>query len=109
MTMTSKAMIGFAVFVGLPVLHAGTAQALPNQRTCRITTYYQEQALTHVVGSGSTCTGGRLTGRRSPYSEVETLVADRNSSPSPSGSGSGLPCEFASGSGAECRNLPQSR
>ena len=102
--------LALIVVLGTPVMLPQPAEALPNQRICRITTYYKEAALTNVVGTKTTCPV-KMTGRTSRYSEVEVIEVE-----SPGGGGGGgpggMPCEFvADGTGRwdpqnTCQNLP---
>jgi hypothetical protein len=88
------------------ILVPGAAQALP--RTCVIRTYYNNATLQTEVGLRSTCPGVRRWGRTSQFVEVErvSLVPEGPGGP---GSPGGIPCEFQSGSQAECNNLPTPR
>jgi hypothetical protein len=100
------AAIALAAIICSPAVFSGAAEALPAQKTCRITTYYKQAEMADVVGVRSTCSSPRSSGRTSRYFETETLQVD---SQPVGGTGSGpgsLPCEFlASG----CSNLPTRR
>jgi hypothetical protein len=50
-------------------------RAIPSTGTCSITTYYSDAAMTHQVGTFSTCPGPKrgLTGRRTSYYDVDTV------------------------------------
>jgi hypothetical protein len=99
-------VLALAAVIIAPGVFSGSAEALPVQRTCKITTYYKQAEMTDVVGVRSTCSSPRSSGRTSRYFETETLQVE---SQPVGGSGSGpgsLPCEFlASG----CSNLPTLR
>lgn len=113
MTRNSSLKFALVALLGLPVMLPQTAEALPNQKICRITAYYKEAALNTVVGTRTTCPPN-MSGRKSPYFEVEVIEIDYPRSPGGAGGG-GLPCEFvADGTGSwdpqrTCQNLPLDR
>lgn len=95
------------MFVGLSTTFlSGAAQALP--RSCVIRTYYNNASLQTEVGLRSTCPGVDRWGRTSQFVEVERVSLVPEGPRGPGGPG-GLPCEFQSGSQAECNNLPGPR
>lgn len=107
------AKLAFVVLLGMPVMLPQSAEAVPNQKICRITTYYKEAALVTIVGTRTTCPP-KLSGRTSRYFEVEIIEVDTPQGPG-GGGGGGLPCEFlADGTGrwepqGTCQNLPLAR
>jgi hypothetical protein len=113
MSTRSTFRIALAVLLSLPVVLPQAAAALPNQKICRVTTYYKEAALENVVGTRTTCPP-KLTGHTSRYFEVETFEIDNPSGPGGGGPG-GIPCEFVpDGTGKwdpqnTCQNLPLQR
>ncbi|MHB1104441.1 MAG: hypothetical protein ACYC0C_17020 [Devosia sp.] len=111
MLMNSTLRVAFAALLSLPVMLPQVATALPNQRICRITTYYQEAALTNIVGTRTNCPGGQSSGRTSRHFEIEIVELESPRGPGGPG-GAGMPCEFvADGTGPwdpqnTCQNLP---
>ena len=108
---TSTLRVAFAVLLTMPAALPLPAEALPNTRICRITTYYQEAALETMVGTRTNCPGGSPSGRTSRYFEIEVVELESPSGPGGPG-GAGMPCEFvADGTGPwspqnTCQNLP---
>lgn len=110
----STMRVALIALLGLPVMLPQPSLALPNQRVCKITTYYREADLINVVGVRTNCPGAQSSGRTSRYSEVEIIELESPRGPGGGGAG-GLPCEFfADGTGKwdpqnTCQNLPLPR
>ena len=100
---------GLAVVVWLAASAAGIApaQAANGGGTCSITTYYSDANLTKQVGTFSNCPWKRgLTGRRTAYSESDTVEWGNTRSGGDGSGGRGYPCEFLQ---EGCGHLPVDR
>ncbi len=92
--------------IWLPILIVGTAQAISDSRTCRITTYYKTAEMTDVAGVRSTCPGAQSSGRTTRFFEVEEIQLGTPTTGGGGGDPGGLPCEFLA---KGCSNLPTMR
>lgn len=85
----SMAAVAAAIFA-----IAAPAQAVPVNGVCHVTTYYADASMTTQVGQLTNCPGDhRMTGRKTPFFEVDNIQIGTGPRPKPPGQGP-FPCEF---------------
>lgn len=94
--------------ISLSILPATPTLAMATSASCTVTTYYNNAAHAHVVGTRTICTGQptKTTGRTSPYHTTEKFSTTSGGNGHPHGTTTQMPCEFLA---AGCSNLPVNR
>ena len=94
--------------ISFTILPATPTLAMATSASCTVTTYYNNAAHTHIVGTRTMCTGSRtqVTGHTSPYHKTEKFSTTAGGTGHPHGTTTQMPCELLA---AGCSNIPKSR